>query len=55
MTSEFAQNFATEIQGPGYMTRALINLEKPTIQPPPKPKAPEEPDDEVDEEEYETE
>jgi hypothetical protein len=35
------------------MRRAITNLEKPTIQPPPKPKAPEDPDDEMETAEYE--
>jgi hypothetical protein len=54
VASEVAQYVATEIQGAGYMIRAIINLEEPMIQPPPKPKAPEKPDDEDNEEKYET-
>jgi hypothetical protein len=34
------------MQGAGYKRRALIDLEEPTTQPAPKPKAPEEPNDE---------
>jgi hypothetical protein len=50
ITNEVAQYVATEVHGAGYMRRALINLEEPTILPPPKPK---EPDSEIGEEEYE--
>jgi hypothetical protein len=44
-TQEIAQYDATEVQGAGYMRRALLDLEQPTIQPPPKPKAPGDADD----------
>jgi hypothetical protein len=53
MTSEVVQYVATEIQGTGYMRRAIMNLEEPTIQSPPKPKAPEDPVDETETAEYE--
>jgi hypothetical protein len=45
---QIAQYIATEIQGAGYMRRPLINLEEPTIRPPAKPKAPQEPADAAD-------
>jgi hypothetical protein len=53
LTSEVAQYVATEIQDAGYMRRAIINLEEPMMQPPPKPKAPEDPADESETAEYE--
>jgi hypothetical protein len=55
VTGEIAQYNSTEIQGAGYMRRALMNLEEPTIQPPSKPKPPDgdEDDYEMAEVEYE--
>jgi hypothetical protein len=49
-----AQYVATEVQGAGYMRRALIGLEEPKLLPPPKPKAPEEPEDADNEDEWAT-
>jgi hypothetical protein len=44
VTQEVARYAAAEVHGTGYTRRAFIGLEEPKLQPPPKPKAPEEPD-----------
>jgi hypothetical protein len=46
VTLEIAQ-YATEVPGAGYMRRALINLQEPKLLPPSKPRAPEEPPEDV--------
>jgi hypothetical protein len=47
-TQQVAQFVATDVQGADYMRRALINLQESTIQPPPKPTGPREPENEAD-------
>jgi hypothetical protein len=47
VTLEIAQYIATEVPGAGYMRRALIDLQEPQLLPPSKPRAPEEPPEDV--------